>query len=95
MDVITDSTVIEANISTKWQLEGDSIVRVVQLADFAAALAYVNRVGAIAEELDHHPDVDLRWGTVTLRLSTHYLGGITERDFQLSRRIDELDASPA
>ena len=56
-----------------------------------SALAYINSVGAVAEELNHHPDIDLRYDTVTLRCSTHYLGGITENDFALAARIDQLD----
>jgi 4a-hydroxytetrahydrobiopterin dehydratase len=62
---------------------------------FADALAYVNAVGALAEEMDHHPDIDIRWNRVTLRLSTHSAGGITEADLELGRRIDALDTEPA
>lgn len=91
MDVITDRSVIEASVSAAWQIEGDEIVKVVKFADFASALAYINSVGAVAEELNHHPDIDLRYDTVTLRCSTHYLGGITENDFALAARIDQLD----
>jgi 4a-hydroxytetrahydrobiopterin dehydratase len=91
VDVITDRSVIEASVSAAWQIEGDEIVKVVKFADFASALAYINSVGAVAEELNHHPDIDLRYDTVTLRCSTHYLGGITENDFALAARIDQLD----
>ncbi len=58
--------------------------------DFAAALAYVNAVGALAEEMDHHPDIDIRWNTVTLRLTTHSEGGLTHLDLDLARLIDAL-----
>jgi 4a-hydroxytetrahydrobiopterin dehydratase len=91
VDVITDRSVIEASVSAAWQIAGDEIVKVVKFADFASALAYINSVGAVAEELNHHPDIDLRYDTVTLRCSTHYLGGITENDFALAARIDQLD----
>ena len=91
MDVITDASVIEAAVSAAWRIEGDAIVKVVKFADFATALAYVDSVGEVAEELDHHPDIELRYDTVTLRASTHYLGGITENDFRLAGRIDQLD----
>jgi 4a-hydroxytetrahydrobiopterin dehydratase len=91
MDVVTDSEIIKANVSETWQIQGDAIVKVVPRKDFADGLAYINRVAELAEELNHHPDVDLRWESVTLHLSTHYLGGITELDFQLARRIDALD----
>ena len=57
---------------------------------FADALAYVNAVGALAEEMNHHPDIDIRWNRVTLRLSTHDAGGLTQADLELARRIDAL-----
>ncbi len=95
MDVITDRGRIEASVSASWQIEGDAIVKVVKFADFPAALAYVNQVAQVAGELDHHPDIDIRYDTVTLRCSTHYLGGITEKDFQLAGRIDQLEGAPA
>ena len=91
MDVISDPRLIEEHISAAWELDGDVIVKVAKFPNFAAALAYVNAVGEIAEELDHHPDIDIRYDTVTLRCSTHYLGGITEKDFELAARIDQLD----
>ncbi|HVC15031.1 MAG TPA: 4a-hydroxytetrahydrobiopterin dehydratase [Acidimicrobiales bacterium] len=76
-----------------WRREDDAIVRVVDCGDFAGALAFVNRVGALAEEADHHPDVDIRWRTVTLHLSTHSAGGVTRRDLELAARIDALDGA--
>jgi 4a-hydroxytetrahydrobiopterin dehydratase len=90
MDVITDRGLIEASVSAEWQLEGNEIVKVVKFAAFSGALAYVNSVAEVAEELNHHPDIDIRYDTVTLRSSTHYLGGITENDFALAARIDQL-----
>jgi 4a-hydroxytetrahydrobiopterin dehydratase len=52
----------------------------------------VNAVGALAEAADHHPDIDIRWNTVTLRLATHSAGGITEKDLALAAGIDaEVD----
>ena len=73
-----------------WERSGDELVKVRTGRDFADALGYVNAVGALAEAADHHPDVDIRWNTVTLRLSTHSAGGITEKDLDLARRIDAL-----
>jgi len=55
-----------------------------------AAIAAVSRIAAIAEELDHHPDIDIRWRTVTLVVSTHSAGGVTAADVELARRIDEV-----
>jgi 4a-hydroxytetrahydrobiopterin dehydratase len=66
-------------------------------ADFVQAMAFVNQVAGAAEAAGHHPDIDIRWNKVTLALSSHAEGGLTERDFQLAARIQELDqpAQPA
>jgi 4a-hydroxytetrahydrobiopterin dehydratase len=64
--------------------------------DFGSALSLVNAVGAVADELNHHPDVQLGWGTVTFHLSSHDVGGVTERDLGLALRIQQLaDAAGA
>ena len=66
------------------------LVKVVQKPDFVAALAYVNSVGALAEAANHHPDIDIRWNTVTLRLTTHSAGGLTAKDLDLAAQIDTV-----
>jgi 4a-hydroxytetrahydrobiopterin dehydratase len=58
-----------------------------EFADFRAALDFVNQVGHEAEQMDHHPDIDIRWNKVTLVLSTHSEGGLTQRDVELAHRI--------
>jgi 4a-hydroxytetrahydrobiopterin dehydratase len=68
---------------------GAALIRTFKFADFKAALSFVNRVGDEAERLDHHPDVDIRWNKVTMTLSTHSAGGLTERDFTLAHRIND------
>jgi 4a-hydroxytetrahydrobiopterin dehydratase len=74
-----------------WAREGDAIVREWRLADFAAAMAFVNRVAELAEARDHHPDILVHgWNRVRLTLSTHSAGGLTERDLDLARAIDAL-----
>jgi 4a-hydroxytetrahydrobiopterin dehydratase len=73
-----------------WTGNTEAIVRTVELGSFADAIATVNRVAAVAEELDHHPDIDIRWRTVTFSCATHAAGGVTERDFALARRIDDI-----
>jgi 4a-hydroxytetrahydrobiopterin dehydratase len=73
-----------------WERDGVELVKVHTEKDFAGALAFVNRVGVIAEEMDHHPDIDIRWNTVTFHLSTHSAGGITAKDLELAKRIDAL-----
>ncbi len=76
-----------------WQEEGGALRRDFRFSDFAEALVFVNRVGALAEEANHHPDIDIRWNVVTLRLSTHSEGNaVTDRDHSLAARIDELGA---
>ena len=76
-----------------WQLEGGQLSKVVRRRDFAGALALVNAIGVVAEAADHHPDIDIRWNTVTLHLSTHSAGGITQKDLDLAAAIDRLGAS--
>ena len=73
-----------------WRRDGSTLVKVHTGRAFSDALGYVNAVGALAEQMDHHPDVDIRWNTVTLRLSTHSEGGITHLDLDLARRIDAM-----
>ena len=68
---------------------GGVIERTYVLPSFRAALAFVGFVGELAEAKNHHPDVDIRYNQVTLRLSTHDAGGITPKDFELARLVDE------
>jgi 4a-hydroxytetrahydrobiopterin dehydratase len=79
-----------AERGSTWAHDGDALTKTVRRGDFAGALAFVNEVGALAEAVDHHPDIDIRWNTVTLRLSTHSEGGITGRDLDLAAEIDRL-----
>lgn len=79
-----------------WTEEGGALTRELRFADFAEALAFVNRVGAVAEEVNHHPDIDIRWNLVRLRLSTHSEGNVvTGRDRDLAERIDRIDREGA
>ncbi|HVV10940.1 4a-hydroxytetrahydrobiopterin dehydratase [Amycolatopsis sp.] len=71
-----------------WQRSGDSLERTAELADFPTAIEVVNRVAEIAESVQHHPDIDIRWRKLTFRLSTHSAGGLTEKDFSLAGQID-------
>ena len=73
-----------------WARDGDALVKVVEKADFAGALAYVNAVAALAEAADHHPEIDIRWNTVTLALSTHSAGGLTAKDLDMAAQIDAV-----
>ena len=91
MGILDDDAVDEALTKGAWHREGKEIIRVVERADFAGALAFVNEVGLLAEGANHHPDIDIRWNRVTLRLSTHSEGGITDKDLSLAAAIDDLD----
>jgi len=92
---VLDPDGVDAELSARqlgWERQGNELVKVLRRRDFVEALALVNAVGALAEEVNHHPDIDIRWNTVTLRLSTHSAGGITNADFELAAAIDELSA---
>ena len=65
----------------EWSLEGGSLVRTEKFTDFRAAMLWVNRVANLAEQQNHHPDIDIRWNRVTVRLTTHETGGLTDRDW--------------
>jgi 4a-hydroxytetrahydrobiopterin dehydratase len=71
-------------------VDGHHLERTFTFPDFASGLAFVNAVGAIAEELDHHPDVYLGWGKVRLEIRTHSQGAITEKDTALADAIDRI-----
>ena len=70
-----------------WARQESSIQRTFSFDDFEGAMAFVNRVAELAEAADHHPDIDIRYSKVTLTLSTHDAGGLTERDFSLAEKI--------
>jgi 4a-hydroxytetrahydrobiopterin dehydratase len=89
---LSDDAVAEGLSGSLWERDGDAIVRDWTLADFAEALAWVNRVGAVAEEANHHPDILIHgWNKVRLTLFTHTVGGLTQGDLDMARRIDDLD----
>lgn len=91
MPRITDAQVAAfTSTHEKWSREGDSLVAEFQFADFVEAMGFVTSVGLVAEKAFHHPDIDIRWNTVTLRLSTHSEGGLTEKDTELAERIEGL-----
>lgn len=73
-----------------WALDGKAIVRTYQFKDFAEAMVFVNRAAELAEEADHHPDIDIRYNKVRLSLSTHDAGGITRADIALAKLINAL-----
>jgi 4a-hydroxytetrahydrobiopterin dehydratase len=88
--VLSEPEIDAALEDLQWSRDGDELVKEVTLSDFAGALAWVNRVGAVAEELNHHPDISIRWNRVTLRVTTHSAGALTEADLELARAVDGL-----
>jgi 4a-hydroxytetrahydrobiopterin dehydratase len=87
---LSEEELTSALADSEWQREGDEIARTFDCGTFPKALEFVNEVGRLAEEANHHPDIDIRWKNVTLRLTTHSDNGLTQKDVDLSRRIDAL-----
>lgn len=73
-----------------WRLEGGAIRRAYKTDGWSTTLMLVNAVGFYAEAADHHPDLQVSWGSVSVSLSTHSAGGITEKDFALARLIEQV-----
>ncbi len=73
-----------------WTRDGNAITRTWTFDDFPPALTFINRVGQLAEAANHHPDIYNSWATVRLALTTHDAGGLTNRDFDLAKKIDSL-----
>ena len=76
-----------------WKRQGDTITRTFEFKDFSAAMKFVNGVAELAEQAWHHPDIDVRWNKVTLTLTTHTAGGLTEMDFALAQKADRLQTA--
>lgn len=74
----------------EWKLEKGELTRQFMFKDFGQAMAFINQVANLAEEANHHPNIDIRWNKVLLRLTTHSKGGLTSLDFDLAARIDSL-----
>ena len=73
-----------------WQIEAGELVKTFQFKDFVASLHFVNRVGELAEQAGHHPDIDIRYNRVRLALTTHDAGGLTQKDFDLASQAQKL-----
>ena len=73
-----------------WTREGGGIVREFDRGDFVGSVRFVESIVEPAEEMGHHPDVEISWDTVTVTITTHSEGGLTEADFELAARIDKL-----
>ena len=87
--LLTDDEVDEGLTKLKgWRKEGRFIAKDFRFGSFVDGIAFVNKVSKVAEELDHHPDIHVRYTEVGLRLQTHSEGGVTSRDFHLAKAID-------
>lgn len=86
---------VQQRLSTlpTWQGDTSGLRRSIEFSDFPTAILAVVRVADAAEEMDHHPDIDIRWRTVTFGLSTHSAGGVTELDTDLADKISRIAAS--
>ncbi len=76
----------------RWTLQGNQIERLVTFENFVDAMIFVNKLAEVAEEEGHHPEIRIVYNRVTLALTTHDAGGLTQKDFQMARRIDSLIA---
>jgi 4a-hydroxytetrahydrobiopterin dehydratase len=91
MPLLSDEQITTALEGGEWRREGNAIARDRRFADFAAAIAFVERVAELAEEANHHPDILVHgWNKVRLTLSTHSEGGITAADLALAERLDTI-----
>ena len=93
---LLDAAEIEAGLSSlsaDWTGTTESLKRSIEFADFPTAADFVSRLAPVCEELDHHPDLALRWRWVDIELSTHSAGGVTELDLRLAGEIDEVAAA--
>ena len=75
----------------EWELEGKAITKTIEFETFSDAIDYINGVAEIAEDHDHHPDIDIRYTKVLLSLTTHSAGGLTPADFEAAAAIDSLE----
>jgi 4a-hydroxytetrahydrobiopterin dehydratase len=91
MPLLSDAEVESAlAVLPGWSRSGDEIEKTFERSSFADAIAFVVRLGFLAEAADHHPDVDIRWRRVRVALTTHDSGGLTTNDTELAKAIEEL-----
>lgn len=85
----------QLNGLSEWQQEGQVIQKKFSLPSFPAAIMFVGAVGHLAEGLNHHPDMHIQWRHVTISISTHDAGGLTDKDFELAQLIEALPSKKA
>jgi 4a-hydroxytetrahydrobiopterin dehydratase len=90
-EILGDEEITSRLRPLAWEREGDEIVREWRFENFVEAVAFINRVAEVAEEANHHPDIFLHgWNKVKLLLTNHSAGGLTDADFAVAARFDEL-----
>jgi 4a-hydroxytetrahydrobiopterin dehydratase len=91
-DLLSDEKIEDGLRDVGWQREGERIVRDWTFKNFAEAIAFVNRVADAAEASNHHPDILVHgWNKVRLAVTNHSAGGLTDADFELAKKVNELD----
>jgi 4a-hydroxytetrahydrobiopterin dehydratase len=91
MEILDKSEILRhLNELRDWKLEENAIVKSWQFRDFTEAMVFINKVAELAEEQDHHPELQNVYNKVVLKFSTHDAGGLTIRDFRIARDIDRL-----
>jgi 4a-hydroxytetrahydrobiopterin dehydratase len=90
--VLLSDSDLESNLEKlpEWSVDGKVLRRRFEFSNFAESLAFINKVGVIAEEADHHPDIYFGWGYAEVTLTTHDRGGITDLDFEVASKIDGI-----
>ena len=87
---LSDDEVAAGLAGLAWERDGDELVKVVTRKDFGEAMQFVNAVALIAEGANHHPDIAISWNKVTLRVTTHDVGGLSQLDLDLAAAVDGL-----
>lgn len=78
-------------LTLDWELVGDKMIRrTFAFPDFKEAIEFVNKVADVAENANHHPDISIAWNKVTIELSTHSIGGLSEKDFAVASKIEKI-----
>lgn len=92
MELKLKQTEIRAELGklTGWKLRGKQISKLYVFEDFTQGIRFIDRVARLAEEMNHHPDIDIRYNKIRLTLTTHDEGGLTMKDFTLATRIDRI-----
>jgi 4a-hydroxytetrahydrobiopterin dehydratase len=89
--LLSDEEIADRLAGSDWTRDGDEIVRELKLADFAEAIALLNRISEVAEARNHHPDILVHgWNQLRVSVTNHSAGGLTEADFELAKAIDSL-----